>query len=199
PPQVAARGAISAGDRGSPPPPACPAPTAAPSATSVPIDQRIVARAPPGRLTVRTTNGPQAVIANSNGAFALSLTTIDICPPSDTLAPVPGPVVGADPRSRSITMADNRLSEKFDALSDKAKESANKLKAYAGREKDQLKADAAAARERATATADQFEERVVDASARASSQWDEVRGKWKAHVAKVRSDLEAKMDEQDAK
>ena len=41
-------------------------------------------------------------------------------------------------------MADNRLSEKFDALSDEAKESANKLKAAAGREKDQLKADAAA-------------------------------------------------------
>ena len=57
-------------------------------------------------------------------------------------------------------MADNRLSEKFDALSDKAKESANKLKAAGGREKDQLKADAAAARERATATADQFGERV---------------------------------------
>ena len=96
-------------------------------------------------------------------------------------------------------MADNRLSEKFDALSDKAKESANKLKASAGREKDQLKVDAAAARERATATADQFEEKVVDASARASSQWDEVRGKWKAHVAKVQSSIDAKMDEQDAK
>jgi hypothetical protein len=51
---------------------------------------------------------------------------------------------------------------------------------------DQLKADAAAARERATATADQFEEKVVDASSRASSQWNEVRGKWKAPVAKVR-------------
>ena len=96
-------------------------------------------------------------------------------------------------------MADNRLSEKFDALSDKAKESANKLKAAGGREKDQLKADAAAARERATATADRFEEKVVDASVRASSQWDEVRGKWKAHVAKVQSSIEAKMDEQDAK
>ena len=56
-----------------------------------------------------------------------------------------------------------------------------------------------AARELATATADQFEEKVVDASGRASSQWDEVRGKWKAHVAKVRSNIEAKMDEQDAK
>ena len=64
---------------------------------------------------------------------------------------------------------------------------------------DQLKADAAAARERATATADQFEEKVVDASGRASSQWDEVRGNWKAHLAKVRSSIEAKMDEQDAK
>ena len=83
-------------------------------------------------------------------------------------------------------MADNRLSEKFDALSDKAKESANKLKASAGHEKDQLRANAAAARERATATADQFEEKVVDASGRASSQWDEVRGKWKAHLANVR-------------
>ena len=96
-------------------------------------------------------------------------------------------------------MADNRLSEKFDALSDKAKESANTLKASAGREKDQLKADAVAARERATATADQFEEKVVDASVRASSQWDEVRGKWKAHLAKVQSSIEAKIDEQDAK
>src|SRR4029077_20525599 len=109
------------------------------------------------------------------------------------------PVVGADPRSRSIKMADNRLSEKLDALSDKAEEAAHTLKASAGHEKDQLKADAAAARERATATADQFEEKVVDASARASSQWDEVRGKWKAHLAKVRSSIEAKLDEQDAK
>ena len=96
-------------------------------------------------------------------------------------------------------MADDRLSEKFDALSDKAKESANTLKASAGREKDQLKADAAAARERATATADQFEEKVVDASGRASSQWDEVRGTWKAHVAKGRSNIEAQKDEHDAK
>jgi hypothetical protein len=38
----------------------------------------------------------------------------------------------------------------------------------------------------------------VDASGRASSQWDEVRGKWKAHVAKVRSDIDAKIDEHDA-
>src|SRR6476660_3995645 len=82
---------MSGGDWRSPPPPARPAPTAAPSAPSVPIDQRIVARAPPGRLTVRTMYGPQAVIANSNCAFALSLTTIDICPPSDTLAPVTWP------------------------------------------------------------------------------------------------------------
>src|SRR6478752_5491082 len=199
PAQVAARAAISAGDRRGPPPSARPAPTAAPSAPSVPLDQRIVARAPPGRLTVRTTYGPQAVIANSNGAFALSLTTIDICPPSDTLARVRGPRCWSRPTIEEHLMADNRLSEKFDALSDKAKESANKLKASAGREKDQLKADAAAARERATATADRFEEKVVDASVRASSQWDEVRGKWKAHLAKVRSDLDAKKDEHDAK
>ena len=39
----------------------------------------------------------------------------------------------------------------------------------------------------------------IDASGRASSQWNEVRGKWKAHVAKVQSNIEAKMDEQDAK
>jgi hypothetical protein len=43
-----------------------------------------------------------------------------------------------------------------------------------------------------------FEEKVVDASSRASAQWDEVPWKWKAHVAKVRSSIEAKMDEQDA-
>ena len=119
--------------------------------------------------------------------------------PSDRLALYTGPADRSRPTIEEHQMADNRLSEKFDALSDKAKESANKLKATGGREKDQLKADAAAARERATATADQFEEKVVEASERASSQWDEVRGKWKAHVAKVRSSIEAKMDEQDAK
>ncbi len=110
-----------------------------------------------------------------------------------------GPADRSRPTIEEHQMPYSRLSEKFDALSDKAKESANKLKASAGREKDQLKADAAAARERATATADQFEEKVVDASATVSSQWDEVRGKWKAHLAKVRSNLEAKKDEHDAK
>src|SRR4029079_12135191 len=119
--------------------------------------------------------------------------------PSDRLALYTGRADRSRPTIEEHQMADNRLSEKFDALSDKAKESANKLKAAGGREKDQLKADAAAARERATATADQFEEKVVDASDRASSQWDEVRGKWKAHLAKVQSSIEAKIDEQDAK
>src|SRR5258707_14519757 len=116
--------------------------------------------------------------------------------PSDRLALYTGPAERSRPTIEEHRMADNRLSEKFDALSDKAKESANKLKASAGREKDQLKADAAAARERATATADQFEERVVDASGSALSQWDEGRGNWKAHAATVRAGMDATAAEQ---
>jgi hypothetical protein len=96
-------------------------------------------------------------------------------------------------------MADNRLSEQFDALSDNAKETANKVRAAGERERDQLKADAAAARQRAAATAEQLKQEANDVlSDKASTAWDEVRRKWKAHVAEVRSNLHAKIDEQDA-
>jgi hypothetical protein len=94
-------------------------------------------------------------------------------------------------------MADNRLSEQFDALSDNAKETANKVRAAGERERDQLKADAAAARQRAAATAEQLKQEA-NVSDKASTAWDEVRRKWKAHVAEVRSNLHAKIDEQDA-
>jgi hypothetical protein len=49
--------------------------------------------------------------------------------PSDRLALYTGPADRNRPTIEEHQMADNRLSEKFDALSDKAKESANKLKA----------------------------------------------------------------------
>ena len=48
--------------------------------------------------------------------------------PSDRLALYTGPADRSRPTIEEHQMADNRLSEKFDALSDKAKESANKLK-----------------------------------------------------------------------
>jgi hypothetical protein len=82
-------------------------------------------------------------------------------------------------------MADNRQSGEFDALSERAKETANKIRTAGERESNQLKADVIAARGRATATAEHVKETANDVSAEASSHWDEIRAKWKAHVAKA--------------
>jgi hypothetical protein len=49
-------------------------------------------------------------------------------------------------------VADNRLSDEFEALSDRAKETAKKIRTAREHEKDQPKTDAVAARGRATAT-----------------------------------------------
>ena len=54
--------------------------------------------------------------------------------PGDRLALYTAPAARSRPTIEEHQMADNQLSEKFDALSEKAKESANKLKASAGRE-----------------------------------------------------------------
>ena len=86
-------------------------------------------------------------------------------------------------------MADTDLSARFEKISDSAKTATDKVKAAGQRSKEQLETDVASARDKATAAADQFKDK---AAAARSSQWDEVRGTWQTHVAKVRPDVKVK-------
>jgi hypothetical protein len=61
--------------------------------------------------------------------------------------------------------------------------------------RDQLDADLASARAKASAAADQLSEKAKD---EASAQW-QVRTKWQAHVAEVRANIEKKKAEHDVK
>jgi hypothetical protein len=68
----------------------------------------------------------------------------------------------------------------------------DKLKAANLRNKDQLETDVARARDKAAATADQFKHKADGAHDQASSQWQEIRGKWQAYVTKVRTNVKNK-------
>ncbi|MDT5344222.1 MAG: hypothetical protein QOE52_3406, partial [Mycobacterium sp.] len=96
-------------------------------------------------------------------------------------------------------MANTDLSTQFEKISDHAKAATQHLRAAGERTKDQLAADAASARERATAAADQLKENADDSRAKASSHWQEIRGKWKSHVAEMRTRAEEKADGFDAR
>ncbi|MGO8771639.1 MAG: hypothetical protein ACLQIK_06780 [Mycobacterium sp.] len=96
-------------------------------------------------------------------------------------------------------MADTDLSAQFEKLSDKAKNVAAELSAAGAKTRDQLESDVTIARDKAAASAEQFKERAHAAGDKASSQWDEIRGKWQAHVANVREDARRKGAELDAK
>jgi hypothetical protein len=96
-------------------------------------------------------------------------------------------------------MANTDLSGPFEKLSDKAKKAAAELSAAGAKTRDQLESDVTIARDRAAASAEQFKERARAAGDTASSRWDEIRGKWQAHVAKVREDARRKGAELDAK
>jgi hypothetical protein len=86
-------------------------------------------------------------------------------------------------------MADTDRSAKFEKISDSANAATAELKAASQRSKGQLEIDVASARDEAIAAADQFKDK---AAAARSSQWDEVRGTWQTHVAKVRADVKEK-------
>jgi hypothetical protein len=96
-------------------------------------------------------------------------------------------------------MAETDFCAQFEKLADKAKTAAAELSAAAEKTRDQLERDVTTARERAAASAEQFKDRGGAAGAKASSQWDEIRGRWQAHVAKVRDEARRKGAELDAK
>ena len=96
-------------------------------------------------------------------------------------------------------MADTDFGAQFEKLSDKARQVAAEVSAAGSKTKDQLESDVTIARDRAAASAERFKERARVAGNTASSRWDEIRGKWQAHVAKVREDARRKGAELDAK
>ena len=84
-------------------------------------------------------------------------------------------------------MAGNDLSARFETICDKAKTVTDKLNAAGQRTGEQLETDAANARQKANAAADQLTNQAAAGHAKASSQWQEIRGNWQAHVARVRT------------
>jgi len=95
-------------------------------------------------------------------------------------------------------VANTDLSTEFEKISERAKAATSNLRAASQRTRDQLAADAASARNRATVAADQLKDNVSGAHDKVSSQWQEIRGKWQAHVAKARSSLQEKKEQFDA-
>jgi hypothetical protein len=100
---------------------------------------------------------------------------------------------------KEFLMADTDLSQQFEKVSDRAKAAADKVKAANAHARDQLQADAAAAREKATEANDEMKAKAGAQHAKASSHWQDVRAKWQEHVAKVRQDAKNRKEKLDAK
>jgi hypothetical protein len=95
-------------------------------------------------------------------------------------------------------MSDAGLEAQFEKIADTARSATEKVEAAGQRTRDQLEADVAAAHERATAAAVRRKDKSDAAGDTASSEWQEVREKWNAHVAKVRAHAHEKMGQIEA-
>ena len=96
-------------------------------------------------------------------------------------------------------MANTDLSTQFEKISDRAETATNNLRAASQRNRDQLAVDAADARDKATAAANQLKGNAVGTRNKVSSHWQEIRDKWQAHVAKVQTRIDEKADQLDAR
>ena len=90
------------------------------------------------------------------------------------------------------------LSTQFEKISDKAKTANDKIKAANQRTRDQLEADVASARDKASAAAEHFPQDADAAHKKESSHRREIRGAWQAHVANVRANVKTQKAELDA-
>jgi hypothetical protein len=95
-------------------------------------------------------------------------------------------------------MSDADLKAQFEKISDTATTATDKVKAAGQRTREQLEADVDSAHERATAAADRMKDKADGARDNASSEWQEMREKWHAHVAKARARAHNKKDQIDA-
>jgi hypothetical protein len=92
-------------------------------------------------------------------------------------------------------MSDTDLKAQFGKISDSAKAATDEVMAASERTHDQLEADVAAAREKVAAAANRIEDKADVARDNASSEWQEIRDTWHAHVAKIRARADKKKDE----
>jgi hypothetical protein len=99
---------------------------------------------------------------------------------------------------KEFLMETTDLGTQFEKISDKATSATQHLRESSQRTRDQLAADAAGAREKATAAADRFKANADGARDRASSHWQDIRDKWQAHVAKVRTSVKERKEQFDA-
>ena len=95
-------------------------------------------------------------------------------------------------------MSDTDLKAQFGKISDTARTATGKVEAAGERTREQLEADVAAARDRIAAAADRMNGKADAARDNASSEWQEIRDKWHAHVATVRACAHKKKDQIDA-
>jgi hypothetical protein len=100
---------------------------------------------------------------------------------------------------KEFLVANTDLSTEFEKISDKAKTATTNVHAASQHTRAQLAADTARARDKASAAANQLKDNAVDAHKKVSSHWQEIRGKWKAHIAEVQNRLDEKADKLDAR
>src|SRR5580698_3179198 len=95
-------------------------------------------------------------------------------------------------------MSDVDLKAQFGKIADSARTATDKVKAAGGRTRDHLEADAEAAHEKVDAAVDRMKDKADAARDNASSDWQEVREEWHAHVAKARARVHKKKGQIDA-
>jgi len=95
-------------------------------------------------------------------------------------------------------MSNADLKAQFGKISDTARTATGKVEAAGERTREQLEVDVAAARDRVAAAADRMNAKADAARDNASSEWQEIRDKWHAHVATVRACAHKKKDQIDA-
>jgi hypothetical protein len=98
-----------------------------------------------------------------------------------------------------VFMSDANVKGQFEKISDTAKTATDKVQAAGERTRDQLEADVTAARDKAAAAVDRMKDKADAARNDASSEWQEIRDKWHAHVAKVRARASEKKGQIDAR
>jgi hypothetical protein len=96
-------------------------------------------------------------------------------------------------------MKNTDLSTEFEKISDQAKAATQHLRTARQHAKDQLAADAAIARQKATAAANRLQDNVNGTRQKASSHCQEMRGKLQAHVAEAETRFDKKADQLDAR
>jgi hypothetical protein len=95
-------------------------------------------------------------------------------------------------------MSDADLRAQFEKIADTARTATDKVEAARQRRRDQLEADVATAHESATAAADRMKDQADAARDDGSSDWQEIREEWRAHVVKIQARAHKKKDQLDA-